>query len=155
MKIARTIDGGVRLEIEDAKDWYLLDCIPADAASATGLGERLASSLATDLAGEWREWVVPDLQQGFDDEVAAVERKTREAKESAGGGPGVVWIRSGEIPVWYAALNQARLAIEETHRLGSAEQADPARFPREKLGAFLRSQFYCAIQSVLLDLMSP
>jgi hypothetical protein len=49
-------------------------------------------------------------------------------------------------------LNQARLALETRFKFGPAQGvARIDSFPAAKRSAFIRSQFYCALQSVLLE----
>jgi hypothetical protein len=41
--------------------------------------------------------------------------------------------------------------LEEKYRFGPGEHIDPKTLSPHVRSAFIRSQFYCAIQSVLLD----
>ena len=73
------------------------------------------------------------------------------ARSEASGGVGPLWIIPREVQRWYGALNQARLALEAIHHFGPSDGIDPDKLAPEKRGAFMRSQFYCALQSALLE----
>jgi hypothetical protein len=73
------------------------------------------------------------------------------ARVDCGGGAGPLWITPGDAGQWYGALNQARLALEEIHHFGPGGNVDLAALPAHSRKAFLRSQFYCAVQSLLLE----
>ena len=52
----------------------------------------------------------------------------------------------------YGALNQARIALENRYQFGPTQNVtDVETFPAPKRSAFIRRQFYCALQSVLLE----
>jgi hypothetical protein len=48
-------------------------------------------------------------------------------------------------------LNQARMALEARYHFGPSDGIDFEKLPLEKRGAFMRSQFYCALQSAMLE----
>lgn len=153
MKILRTLEGGLRVDTEDAEDWILLMGITHDAVSCDrNLAERLGG-LVTDqeLADDWREFIIPDLEETFQTDLAHVASAVSAAQLEATGGAGHLWITRDEAMTWYSALNQARLAIEEIHRFGPGERIRPETLTPDQQAAFLRSQFYCALQSLLLD----
>lgn len=153
MKIAPTLEGGLRIDAEDAADWHLLSSIADDAVdSPTRLADRLGSLVSDpDVAGDWREFIVPELHDGFQSDVARIAALVENARVSADNGPGSLRITREEGLLWYGVLNQARLAIEERHRFGPGESIDPATLPPLSRAAFFRTRFYCAIQSILLD----
>ena len=121
---------------------------PATRSLASGLGNLITEE---ELARDWREYVVPDLDAGFSAEVLHVATSMAAARVEAGGGPGPLWITRDDAFHWYSALNQARLALEERFHFGPGHNLDPAELPPVRRAAFLRSQFYCAIQSLLLE----
>ena len=153
MKIMPTVEGGLRLENEDAGDWQLLRNIPHDAVScAESLAQRLGNLITDDdVAPDWRDYIVPDLEAGFSTDVSHVATAITAAHVEAGGGPGALWITRDDAFHWYSTLNQARLALEERFQFGPNVSLDPADQPPARRAALLRSQFYCAIQSLLLD----
>lgn len=154
MTIAPTEDGGLRMEIEDPGDWVLLGGITADAMSREDkLAHRLGEFITDEqIVMDWLEFMVPELEDGFNAALLHVTTAIATARVESCGGQGHLTIARDELFHWYSALNQARLALEETHRFGPGERIDPAALPANRRAPFLRSQFYCAIQSLLLEM---
>jgi hypothetical protein len=103
--------------------------------------------MATDEGAEdWQDFVLPDLRDAFNSQLAAIEA----AIDSAGSDdqPGKVFISKEDAELWYGGLNQARLALEERYDLSNA--ALPEMTPGKR-SAWFRSQFYLHVQSLLLD----
>ena len=153
MKIMPTLDGGLMIDADDPGDWQLLKGITTDAVSGD---EKLALRLGNliteeELARDWQDYVIPDLDAGFSTDVLHVATSIAAARVDAGGGPGPLWITRDDAFHWYSALNQARLALEERFHFGPSQAIDPGTLPPSRRSAFLRSQFYCAIQSLLLE----
>ncbi len=148
MKIAPTLEGGLRIDIETPLDWMVLRCIPYDARDDAGtLAEKLGALMDGDTEAEdWRELVVPDLQTEFDSQLFTVENSLQKAGDDEG--PAELFILKDEAERWYGALNQARLALEERYAFPDTEPA--AMNPGER-SAWFRSQFYLHVQSMLLD----
>ena len=148
MKVGPTLQGGLRIDVENPLDWMVLRCIPYDARGGDfDLAGSVSAPMATDEGiDDWREFVVPDLRDGFNSQLETIE------KSLAGAGdddkPGQVFIQKDEAELWYGGLNQARLALEE--RCGFCDE-DPAAMTPGKRSAWFRSQFYLHVQSVLLD----
>ena len=67
------------------------------------------------------------------------------------GQAGPIWITPENAYPWYSALNQARLALEEQFKFGPSEELGVESLSPVRAAAFLRSKFYCAIQSLLLE----
>lgn len=153
MKAAPTLEGGLRIDAEEEDDWEILRSVIADANGGTvDLASRLGNFIDDEAGGEdWEEYVVPDLREGFQDELGQVAASIESAVAAANGGTGPLWITRQDGFAWYSAFNQARLALEELYHFGPAENIKPTRFNAEKRAAFLRSKFYCAIQSLLLE----
>ncbi len=153
MKILPTLEGGLRIDAEDPGDWTLLQGITHDAISCDKkLAARLGNLITDeDVAPDWQEYVVPDLEEAFHADLTHIASAIASAHVECGGGPGPLWITTEDAGQWYSALNQARLALEEIHHFGPAESLQPADLPPPSRNAFLRSQFYCAIQSLLLE----
>jgi hypothetical protein len=153
MKVMPTLEGGLRIDTEDESEWELLRSILAD---ANGCHEDLASRLGGMISEEagaedWKEYIVPDLREGFQDELAQVGAAIESAIYQAEGGAGPIWITRDDVFQWYSALNQARLAIEEHFHFGPTDSTDPKKLTPEGRAAFIRSKFYCAIQGLLLE----
>jgi len=153
MKVMPTLEGGLRIDTEDPSDWELLRSILSD---ANGCGVDLASRLGGIISEEagaedWHEYIVPDLRESFQDELAQVGAAIESAVFHSASGPGPLWITRDDVFPWYSSLNQARLAIEEHFHFGQRETIDPKGLTPERRAAFIRSKFYCAIQSLLLE----
>ena len=153
MKAMPTLEGGLRIDTEDASDWELLRAIIADANSGRDdLASRLGGLVSEDAGGEdWREYVVPDLREAFQDELAQVGASIESAIFEADGEAGPIWITPEDAFPWYSALNQARLSIEEQFHFGPSEMVDFKGMTPERRAAFIRSKFYCAVQGLLLE----
>lgn len=149
----QTLEGGLRIDIEDADDWQLLNGITNDAISCDeSLADRLGKLITDeDIAPDWKEYIIPDLEEGFSSDVRHVTTVIASAHLESAGGPGLLWITRDDAFQWFSALNQARLAIEERHHFGPSENINPASLPPARRSAFMRSQFYCAVQSLLLE----
>lgn len=153
MKAMPTLEGGLRIDTEDASDWELLRAIIADAnGPRNDLASRLGGLIGEEAGGEdWQEYVVPDLREAFQDELAQVGASIESAVFEAEGEAGPIWITPEDAFPWYSALNQARLSIEERFHFGPGEMIDFTGMSPERRAAFIRSKFYCAIQGLLLE----
>ncbi|MEI8037458.1 MAG: hypothetical protein WCJ14_03615 [Verrucomicrobiota bacterium] len=153
MKITPTRGGGLRIDAEEPGDWLLLKGIAHDAVSGDEKPARRLGQLITDeeVAADWRDYVMPDLEAGFVADVLHVTTAIAAARFEAGDGPGPLWITREDAFPWYGTLNQARLALEERFHFGGHESVDPADLLPVPRAAFLRSHLYCAIQSLLLE----
>ncbi len=151
-----TIEGGLRIDVETATDWLVLEQIAPDALQ--GGAEKLPSRLGAlmDEESGWDEVVIPELQDFFSGQLRKVADTVFEAQKDAGAQgevpDGEVLIVREDGAEWYGALNQARLALERRYKFGPSQEAtDVEEFSAAKRSAFIRSQFYCALQSVLLE----
>ena len=128
MKVMPTLEGGLRIDAEDPGDWMLLNGIVSDAVSCDeSLGKRLGNLVTDeDIAADWRDFVVPDLDERFSASLIHVTTAIASARLEADDGPGPLWITRDDGFEWFSALNQARLALEEKHRFGPSEAIDPA-----------------------------
>jgi len=149
----QTLEGGLRLDAEDDGDWQMLNSITNDAISCEeNLARRLGNLISDkEVAADWQEYVVPDLEEGFVSAVQHVANAVTSARYDAGGGPGPLWITRDDALQWYSALNQARLSLEESYHFGPSEHINFKGLPVRSRAAFIRSQFYCAVQSLLLE----
>lgn len=126
MKAAPTLEGGLRIDMEEAHDWQLFHAIISD---ATGHQDDLASRLGGLIrpeagAEDWQEYIVPDLRESFQDDLNLVGAAIEAAMVHASGGAGPIWITPDDCFAWYSAFNQARLAIEERFHFGQGEMVD-------------------------------
>lgn len=153
MNIIPTLEGGLRIEIEDPADWFLLHTIAKD---CTRYGKSLAAELSEwiddpGLQSDWHDFVIPDLEREFSCAIEHVIESVRCAETQAKDGPGTLRITPQDGPLWFSALNQARLAIEDYYHFSRQEPLDMSQLDPIQRAAFLRSRLYCAIQSQLLD----
>jgi hypothetical protein len=148
MKVGPTLQGGLRIDVESPLDWMVLRCIPYDARGGDfDLADRVSAPMAKDEGVEdWREFVVPDLRDGFNSQLETIEQALAGAGDDDE--PGQIFIQKGDAELWYGGLNQARLALEE--RYGFSDE-DPTTMTPGERSAWFRSQFYLHVQSVLLE----
>jgi hypothetical protein len=153
MKVSPTLEGGLRIDAEDLSDWEILHAILHDAKrGGTDLAQSLGGLISEEAGAEdWRDFVVPDLREEFDDQISKVAKTIECAMEQSGGEAGSIWIGKADAFIWYGALNQARLALEDLHHFGPSEDVSMEELHPARRSAFFRSQFYLAIQSLLLD----
>jgi hypothetical protein len=153
MKAMPTLEGGLRVDTENADEWQLLKSILADAnAPATDLASRLGELMHDDAGSEdWQEFVVPDLRETFQDALAHVGAAVEAAMFHAEYGPGPMWITRDDADHWYGSLNQARLALEEQFHFGPSETVDLKQMPPESRSAWMRTNFYQTLQGMLLE----
>lgn len=156
MRVMPTLEGGLRIDVETATDWLVLEQIAPDALQdgTAKLPERLGALM--DEESDWDELVMPDLRNFFSGQVRKVADAIHEAQREAATGSetpqGELFIERADGALWYGALNQARLALETRYKFGPSQAvAGLDTFPPAKRSAFIRSQFYCALQSVLLE----
>lgn len=148
MKVAPTLKGGLRIDVESALDWMVLRCISYDArGGGLDLADRVSAPMAGDEGVEdWEEFVLPGLRDDFNSQLESIEAAIAQAGD--GEEPGEIFISREDSELWYGGLNQARLALEERYGFshGQPEEMTPG-----KRSAWFRSQFYLHVQSLLLD----
>jgi hypothetical protein len=156
MKIEPTLEGGLRVDAESPLDWHVLMAIIHDARGGEkDLASRLGGLITEDAGAEdWQEFVVPELREGFDDQLRSVAGAIGSAMHQSADGIGSIWIKRADGAMWYGALNQARLALEELHHL-SAEM--PETLDEEQAlewrSASARSYLYGKFQHFLFELV--
>jgi hypothetical protein len=153
MTIIPTLEGGLRIDTEDASDWDLFRSLIADAGSfRVDLADRLGGLIDKDSGGEdWREYVVPDLREEFQDQLAQIYALIESAAHEAEGGAGPLWLRAEHGYAWYGSFNQARLALNEKHQFQLFKEDDSLVPTPEQLAAYARFRFYGKIQNELLQ----
>ena len=153
MRVAPTLDGGLRIDADGPRDWDVLRMIVPDALTRDGdLATRLGELMTVGEAGEdWQEFVVPELRSLFDSQLASVAQAIEQAAAAVDNEAGPLPIPRSAAEDWYGALNQARLALEDRHHLHQHPEAAPESMPPARRSAWFRSQFYLAVQGILLD----
>ena len=137
-----------RFDAESAEDWEILRYLPYDARPQE-LAERLADATEADTR-DWREYVLPELQESFTNQVAFVYHAIEKAVADANGQAGPLFVEKADAMNWYGALNQARLTLQALHDLPQEVSGLQGMEP-ERRGAFYRSHFYCILQTLLID----
>lgn len=154
MKLAPTLKGGLRIDADSLEDWMVLDAICADAASLPGapLYDRLSEKMAKDP--DWEEFVAPDVRSQFSDQIAHISRAISSApmdEDQAGS----IFISKEDAPLWYGALNQARISLEQVFHLSELDEFedldDLGDIGEEKRSAVIRGHFYSYFQCLLLE----
>ena len=153
MKIAPTIEGGLRIDPENEIDWHLLRSIMLDANGgdhdlATRLGDMISNK---EISDDWKDIVVPDLRESFSDDLHHVYAAIETAAAFPKNNETPIWITPADAYKWYSALNQARLELEEAYHFGANPESDPKNLKPVRHEALLRSRFYCQLQSVILE----
>lgn len=139
-------------------DWYLLRSIVQDASGlendlASRLGDRVVEN---EVAQDWKDIVVPDLREAFVDdlnhvgamiEAAFAFRKAKDTK---------LEIPSEEAMIWFSALNQARLSLEERYSFEDnektlQEELDTGNESSVRSEALFRNNYYSMLQTYLLE----
>ncbi len=152
MKLAITPENGLEILLEDAPDWLMVMAVLYDAnTGGFDMAARLGDSVAATGAWEdWSEWVLPDLREGFAEHLRTVAMAIKNAQGDKFLAPGTLRIPREDFFPWYAAFNQARLALEAEYNL-TTELPDPDGNP-DRWAAHMRSRFYSQIQSHILGL---
>lgn len=146
MKAAPTLDGRIRIDLEDAMDLAVLRAIVADAHSRDDdLASRLSAGIEPDLAEDWDDYVLPELRGSFNSQLETIVTALGEVT------PGdTLFIGKEDAEAWFGALNQARLALEDRYGLAAkeGEELEP-----ESKSAGIRSHFYQMLQGMLLHFL--
>lgn len=152
MKVAPTIEGGLRIDPETDDDWHILRSIVMDANShGIDLANRLGRFITDEkIAEDWQDIVVPDLRESFMDDLNHIQAAIEAAAAFPKNGESPIWITREDAFTWYGSLNQARLALEERYHFGHDPESDPANMTPLRHEALVRSHFYCALQSFIL-----
>lgn len=127
----------------------IVQAIPHDArSSGINLAERLGDVPDEgSMRSDWQEFVIPELSQGFTNQLATIERVLAGLDAEA---PEPIFIVKEEAELWYGGLNQARLALEERYHFHGD---DPEVMTPGKRTAWFRSQFYTSLQCLLLEFL--
>jgi hypothetical protein len=143
MKAAPTLDGRIRIDVEDALDLLVLRSIVADAGRDDDLADELAAAMDSEVRDDWDDYVLPDLRLQFQQQLRTVLDALGEVYPG-----GTLFIDSGHAADWFGALNQARLTLEDRFDLSAFEDEDPPE--KEARSAKVRSRFYQMLQGLLL-----
>lgn len=154
MKLAPTLQGGLRIDADSLEDWMVLDAICGDAANLPGapLYDRLSEKMQKDA--DWEEFVAPDIRSQFSDQISHVSRAISSApmdEDHAGS----IFISKEDSLIWYGAINQARMTLELQFQISELDEfvdlEDLGQLSEEKRSAVIRGHFYSTFQSLLLE----
>lgn len=152
MKISLQPGEFIHLEVEGGVEWALLQQMVLDArAYESELPVALTDNLCEETRKDWEEFVLPDLLEGFSQQLKFVVEEILASSRRANQGPGVVTISKTDAWNWYGALNQSRLALEAKHHFGPGVENSLAAIPECAQSAFGHSRFYSLLQSLLLE----
>ena len=156
MKATLDEDGHVLLQVETAADWHMLESITKD-GKRYALADALADSMEDDaVRQDWSDYVVPDLNDTFSQQLQFLSNVISHARTEAQAGIGTIVIPREDADTWYGALNQARLALEDRFDLSTMDSDEVMALPQAHRSAYFRSHIYLQMQSMLLDcLMAP
>ncbi|GAA5494624.1 hypothetical protein SAMN02745181_3097 [Rubritalea squalenifaciens DSM 18772] len=151
MRVAPTLEGGLRIDADNPHDWLILEMICTDAANMPGkcLPDRLSAFMETD--DDWDEFVTPELRDQFASQIVHVSKAISSA-EKENDLTGSLFIQAADAETWYGAINQARLSLEAQFRLSNyTDEEEIDEEDTHILAAYVRNQFYSSMQSILLE----
>ncbi len=145
-------------------EWFMLFQLPesADFTRSMKGRRRILPEVVDDeeVAADWREYVQPELETRFQDEIQLVASDLRKAEELGKIGRNGNLYRL-KVPVehaetWYSVLNQARLILNEDHEIARTERGLmagdelPTAIDEQKWLIMVQYRIYGAIQEFLL-----
>ncbi len=152
MKIEPTLDGRVKIALNNDGDYYLLTQLISDASDDDKI-EKLASQFGESMLDEdWDEFVKPELISNFQTDILTVSNILKKMHDS---GVKELYISKEESHAWYSTINQARLHLEENWNLSeltedfSMENTNP-----ELLEPCIKNNFYMHLQSLILEFVN-
>lgn len=148
MKIAPTLQGGLRIDVETPMDWMVLRCISYYArGGGLDMAERVFDPMNDqEIFADWREFVLPELRDTFNAQLDTIESAI--AAAGPGEGPAKIHIAREDAELWYGGLNQARVGLEERYGFSTGSMAE---MTPGKRSAWFCGQFYGDVQEALLS----
>ncbi len=168
-------DDGLIFEDLSALQWLFLQRLP-EVAAGIGMGHLSKRRLLPDpldvsaaerarqegFLKDWREYVHPDLNEHFAEarkmvglDLAKVATSDSEADfNSESGKLHTLSVPASHVEQWFSCLNQARLLMNEEHRLADAEREffmAPPDEMNERWLLLAQYTFYGWIQSFLVE----
>ena len=155
MRIAPTLEKGLRIDAETATDWLVLEMICTDASQMPDapLADQLGDFMAADE--DWSELITPELSDQFNEQIRHVSRAISIAEKDVEL-VGSLFILPEDADLWFGAINQARLSLEQRYSISKfddLEEIDPSLKDDNPnlLGAITRYHFYTRLQSIFLE----
>jgi hypothetical protein len=146
-------------------EWFMLSQLPdsADFTRSEKGRRRLLPDVSDDeeVASDWRDYVQPDLETRFQDEIRVVASDLARVEELLKKGRPDSQFRL-KVPVdhaqtWYSVLNQARLILNEDHEIVETEKSlmsgelIPTAIDEQKWLFMVQYRIYAAVQEFLLN----
>ena len=153
MNIIPTLEGGLRIDLEEPIDWVIFRHLIDDACQREGsLAEDLGEGIEDpEIQNDWLEFVMPDLEEEFASSLKRVSDVLAKAAKEQEDGTVSLWITRDLGFDWYSSFNQARISLgtryqfEETKKEEIAMDTNPS-----KRSAYYRYHFYGMVQVQLL-----
>jgi len=158
-------------EIGDV-EWFMLMQLPnaADFRQSEKGRERLiqaptADETAADFVADWRDYVQPEIETQFTRDIATVAADLRlvesvDDDDPAGGKPmHRLRLPKAHAETWYSVLNQARIILNEDHRIAKTErqllsgERSPTELGEKKWLVMVQYRVYAQIQEFILSRM--
>ncbi len=166
----------MRAELEDDEwildeigevEWFMLFQLPesADFTRSEKGRQRLFPDPVEDEAEadaeDWHEYVRPDMETRFQDEIRMVGADLGRAEEvgaqdTGGGQQYRLRVPADHAGIWYSVLNQARLILNEDHEIARIERGLlggerlPSSIDEQRWLLLVQYRIYGAIQEFLL-----
>lgn len=152
MKVGPTVDGRLKLTLENPEDYALMSMLLRD-ASDDGEVENLVNRIGKNSTEEdWEEFVKPELISQFNADLLKVSNTLKEIIDTDTADQTDLFISNDDCREWYSAINQARLSLEEEYTLSEVKyDYDPATLSPEQLEPLLRDNFYLFLQDLILN----
>ena len=149
MKIGPTVDGRIKLFLDDDGDYYLLTQLISDASSGDNI-ENLVKQLGKNIdEPDWEEFVKPELITHFQKDNITVSNSIKKAYDSE---ENELFISKDDSQSWYSTINQARLHLEEEWNLSELkEDIDMTSLDQTLVEPFIKNNFYMHLQSLILE----
>jgi len=150
MQLGPTIDGRVKIVINDENDFAFFAELLQDAMGEDDT-QPLVDQLARKGADEdWEEFVKPDLVEQFHQEklkVGEVLAKLQNEEETE------IFIGPENAQDWYSTLNQARLHLENIHKVSEMPDDGLSSYEPHEIQVKMKYDLYTQIQSVILEVV--
>ena len=150
MNVAPILKGGIRIDIESINDWLLFDLMILDTTSKKhSITDTICEKLKDNE--DWNEFVVPDLNEHFNDQVGRVKKQLREERSKCSDS-GEIHINKENGADWYGTLNQARIQLEKQFSLHDLNEDDlETECTVEQRTAYLIGRFFTFLQQMIMD----
>ena len=149
MQLGPTIDGRIKIAITDENDFNFFAAILQDA-----LGEDSPQSIVDQISKgkgdeDWEEFVKPDLVTQFKKEILTVGSVLAETQDN---GLKEFFIEESSAGAWFSTLNQARLHLEQVHKISSFEdEIDEENLSETQLQSLAKYDLYTNLQGLILE----